>query len=269
MISEKRGQKIYVSTVLLASSVLLYGNNFEKVSLLARNMNLKYVSSTTFSGIHSLYSLPRIRELWNKMKEIIWKVFENDVLVVCGEGRMNSPGFSAKYCVYTMMEHYLNVIVDLEVVNKREAGGTSTLMEKIGCKRLLERMMDCLDFGDLVTNASTVIMKIVREMKGMITQAIDLYFSSFPLHSYSLEMLMITAHMHDVLPPIHYPYIASWLWVDLNCPIVDLIQLAIFFFRGKLYSPSKLFSLSGYLAKIKLTAKISAVSISGFSYIIE
>ena len=74
------------------------------------------------------------------MKEVVWKVFENDVLVVCGDGRMDSPGFSAKYCVYTMMEHYLNVIVDLEVVDKREASGTSSLMEKMGCKRLLERL---------------------------------------------------------------------------------------------------------------------------------
>ena len=46
------------------------------------------------------------------------------------------------------------------------------------------------------------------------------------------------------------PYIASWLWVDSNCPIVDLLQLAIFFFRSKLYCPSKPFSLSGYLAQI-------------------
>ena len=104
------------------------------------------------------------------MKEVIWKVFENDVLVVCGDGRMDSPGFSAKYCVYTMMEHYLNVIVDLEVVDKREAGGTSTLMEKMGCKRLLERMMHSLNLGELVTDASRVIMKMVRELKGMIPQ---------------------------------------------------------------------------------------------------
>ena len=69
------------------------------------------------------------------MNEIIWKVFENDVLVVCGDGRMDSSGFRVRYCVYTMMEHYLNVIVDLEVVDKREAGGISTLMEKMGRKR--------------------------------------------------------------------------------------------------------------------------------------
>ena len=69
-----------------------------------------------------VYALPNISitELWSKMKEVVWKVFE----VMCGDGRMDSPGFSAKYCVYTMMEHYLNATVDLEVVGRREAGGT-------------------------------------------------------------------------------------------------------------------------------------------------
>ena len=145
VLAEKRGQKLYVLSVLLASSVLVSGNNFEKVSLLAKGMNLNYVSSSFFSRMQSLYALPSITDLWSKMKEVVWKVFENDVLVICGDGRMDSPGFSAKYCVYTMMEHYLNIIVDLEVVDKREAGGTSTLMEKMGCKRLLERLMTNLN----------------------------------------------------------------------------------------------------------------------------
>lgn len=166
VLGERRGQKVYVSSVLLASSVLVSGNNFEKISLLARSMNLHFVSSTTFARIQSLYALPSIREMWNRMKEVVWKAFENDVLVVCGDGRMDSPGFSAKYCVYTMMEHYLNVIVDIEVVDKRESGGTSSLMEKMGCKRLLERMMKSLHLGELVTDASRTIMKMVRELKG-------------------------------------------------------------------------------------------------------
>lgn len=166
VLAEKRGQKLYVSSVLLASSVLVSGNNFEKVSLLAKGMNLKYVSSSFFSRMQSLYALPSITDLWSKMKEVVWKVFENDVLVICGDSRMDSPGFSAKYCVYTMMEHYLNIIVDLEVVDKREAGGTSTLMEKMGCKRLLERLMTNLKLGEFVSDASRVIMKMVRELKG-------------------------------------------------------------------------------------------------------
>ena len=73
------------------------------------------------------------------MKEKIWNLFQRESLVMCGYGRMDSPGFSAKYCFYVMMDHYLDVIVDCEVVDKRETGGTSTLMEKMGCKRILDR----------------------------------------------------------------------------------------------------------------------------------
>lgn len=75
---------------------------------------------------------------------------------------MDSPGFCAKYCMYTMMDQFLDVIIDLEIVDKREAGGTSTLMEKIGCKRILERRFGVLNCSEIVTDASTTVMKMVR-----------------------------------------------------------------------------------------------------------
>ena len=239
VLGEKRGQKIYVSSVLLASSVLVSGNNFEKVSLLAKGMNLHFVSSTTFARIQSLYAVPSIRELWNKMKEVIWKVFENDVLVVCGDGRMDSPGFSAKYCVYTMMEHYLNVIIDLEVIDKREAGGTSTLMEKMGCKRLLERMMDSLNLGEIVTDASRVIMKMVRELKGKIIQN---YHLTILLYKHSACMcilgflFLLTAYLNSMyLFPVSTKYgkkqprTESWHNTKLKFIIVTVVlALSIF-----------------------------------------
>lgn len=130
------------------------------------------------------------------MKEVVCKVFENDVLAVCSDGRMDSPGFSAKYCVYTMMKYYLNVLIDLEVIDKSEAGGTSTLMEKMGRKRLLERMMDSLNLGEIVTDASRVIMKMVRELKGMIIQN---YHLTFMRYKHSVCMCILIFFLVDCL----------------------------------------------------------------------
>lgn len=154
---------------LMAAAVLVTGNNFEKVSLLANCLNLNFVSQSTFSRIQTHYVIPSIKELWGKMKEKIWNLFRKENLVMCGDGRMDSPGFSAKYCLYVMMDHCLDLIVDCEEVDKREAGGTSLLMEKMGCKRIFERMIGVLDAQELVTDASSVIMKMVRELKGTIT----------------------------------------------------------------------------------------------------
>ncbi|KAL9987032.1 hypothetical protein ACROYT_G001267 [Oculina patagonica] len=95
------------------------------------------------------------------MKVKIWNLFEKELLVPCGDGQMDSLGFSAKYCLYTMMDHFLDLFVNVEVVDKREVGGTSSLMEKMGCKRILERMVGILNLQELVTDASSVIMKML------------------------------------------------------------------------------------------------------------
>lgn len=129
----------------------------------------------------SLHVVPSIKELWAEMKGKIWNLFEKEQLVLCGDRRMDSPGFSAKYCLYTMMDHLLDLIVDVEVVDKREAGGTSSLMEKMGCKRILERLVGILNLQELVTDASSVIMKMVRELKGnVIVNFCNLIFYTLP-----------------------------------------------------------------------------------------
>lgn len=166
ILCEKRNQKVFVTPTLLSSAVLMSGNNFEKIVLFAKCLNLNFVSQSSFTRIQSLHAIPSIKNLWQRMKEKVWEIYKHDMLVLCGDGRMDSPGFSAKYCLYTMMDHYLNVIVDLEVVDKREAGGTSTLMEKMGCKRILERIVGVLNLSEVVTDASSVIMKMLRELKG-------------------------------------------------------------------------------------------------------
>ena len=91
-------------------------------------MNLSVISSTTLHRIQKFYVIPSIKELWGEMKGKISNLFEKEVLVLCGDGRMDSPGFSAKYCLYIMMDHFL------EVVDKREAGSTSSLMEKMAAR---------------------------------------------------------------------------------------------------------------------------------------
>ena len=155
---------MFVTSVLLSSAVLLTGNN--KVELMAKMLRLAFVSSSTFNRIQTFHAVPTVKELWEKMKEQIWQTFQDKDLVLCGDARMDSPGFSAKYCAYILMDHYLDIITDLEVVNKREAEGTSTVMEKMALKQLMERIIEKLKIKEVVTDASSTIMKLLRDMKG-------------------------------------------------------------------------------------------------------
>ena len=166
VLTEKRGQKVFVTSVLLSSAVLLTGNNFDKVELMAKMLRLAFVSSSTFNRIQTFHAVPAVKELWEKMKEQIWQTFQDEDLVLCGDARMDSPGFSAKYCAYILMDQYLDIITDLEIVDKREAGGTSTVMEKMALKRLMERIIEKLKIKEVVTDASSTIIKLLRDMKG-------------------------------------------------------------------------------------------------------
>lgn len=67
------------------------------------------------------------------------------------------------------MEHATNVIVDFEVVDSRETGGNSVNMEREGLGRLLEKMASTMPFSELTTDASSCIMKLVRETKGIFS----------------------------------------------------------------------------------------------------
>ena len=62
------------------------------------------------------------------------------------------------------------MVVDLEVVDKRETGGKSAAMEKLALARLLKRVKEVLRLSNLVTDASTSIRALVRDMKGMMVQ---------------------------------------------------------------------------------------------------
>ena len=125
------------------------------------------ISKTNFMSFQKNCAVPVVRHVWAKMHKVV-----NDILTayskvcVSGDGRNDSPGHSARYCVYTLMEHVTKVIVDLEVIDKRETGGNSVVMEKEGLRRLLERMMFKLHLSELVTDASSTIIKLVRDSKG-------------------------------------------------------------------------------------------------------
>ena len=78
------------------------------------------------------------------------------------------------------------MLFDLEVIDKRETGGNSTTMEREALRRLLERLVIELPLGELCTDASSTIIKLVRDMKGRLCD-----FSEKPVMLLFLLLLFI------------------------------------------------------------------------------
>ena len=170
VVTEKRNQKVYVNNVHLAAAILFSGNNFQKINLLAKFLGLETISETLFYRIQKLYCLPAVQKMWGNVKGVVQQHLSLSGVTLSGDGRNDSPGHTARYCVYTLMEELSRVVVDFEVVDKRETGGKSAAMEKLALSRLLSRLKSVLNIEHLVTDASTSIKALVRDMKGNLNR---------------------------------------------------------------------------------------------------
>ena len=168
VLTVKSNQKVYVNNVQLCAAILLSGNNFQKFDLLAKFLGLSSISETLYYRVQKLYCCPSIQNMWSNVKETIHAHFQSTGVTLAGDGRNDSPGHTARYCVYTLMEESTKTIVDLEVVDKRETGGKSAAMEKLALVRLLRRLKDVISIDHLVTDASASIKALVRDMKGTV-----------------------------------------------------------------------------------------------------
>lgn len=82
LIRKERGQKVYVNTVVLAASIFLTGNNFSKVALFSKCLNMGFISNATFDRIQRLYAIPTVQTFWSDMKKVLHEVMKDQKVVL-------------------------------------------------------------------------------------------------------------------------------------------------------------------------------------------
>ena len=129
--------KIRAGNLMLASALLLSGNSYTKVGLMFNFCNLQYFSQTLFNQYQQLYITPAINEFWEQTKQQLWEDKRGKDVVLSGDGRNDSPGHSAQYCTYSLADMDDNTILQMDIVDVREAGGKSNNMERIGFEKAM------------------------------------------------------------------------------------------------------------------------------------
>lgn len=81
---------------------------------------------------------------------------------------MDSPGHSAQYCIYTLMENESKDLLVNVIIDKRMTNLVSTAMEKEGLIRALQ-LLDGkgVIVKELVTDASTTIAAMISDLGNM------------------------------------------------------------------------------------------------------
>lgn len=130
----KNNVQFFLNDSFLAAAIIS-GNSYSKFAFMSKAPSLNIISSNTFARLQKHCAAPVIKEMWNKMNSIVVGILEKyGDLCLCGAGWNDSPGHSARYCVYTLMENSTKVVLDMAVVDKRETGGNSVAIEKEGLR---------------------------------------------------------------------------------------------------------------------------------------
>ncbi len=159
--SSQKLNDIYANNLQTAASIQLSGNNFSKIERMARFLNLEFISSSTYYRFQRVYLLPEVNDWWSWTRKEVLAEFFGKEIVVGGDGQCDSPGFNAKNLCYFIVEESTNLILDIEVLDKRHVGLVSTNMEKEAVNRCLDRLSMDVKISELVTDASTSVKALL------------------------------------------------------------------------------------------------------------
>lgn len=133
---------------------------------LYRIFNLSYWHAvfifTSSFRIHNKYCTPAIEDLWSADRSRILDSSPKP-LVLCGDGRMDSPGHCATFLTYVFMEYNSKKIVELQFVDCRETDLKSGNMEKLGFIRAIDALAASADVSEVITDAHPQVKSLMSK----------------------------------------------------------------------------------------------------------
>uniref|UniRef100_A0A8C6TKS8 Transposase n=1 Tax=Neogobius melanostomus TaxID=47308 RepID=A0A8C6TKS8_9GOBI len=125
-------------------------------------MNLKSISEDTYTALRKKCVFPTITKTWINERNAVLTDLASQEVVLCGDGRCDSPGHSAKYCTYTFLDAQSNKVVDFKVVSVTQVSN-SNAMELHGFKEALKTIEE--DGVQVSTISTDRHPQIVKEMR--------------------------------------------------------------------------------------------------------
>ena len=127
--------------LLMAAAILFSGMTYAKFAQFATLLNLQCLAERTFYEIQKDILWPVIQDAWNKKQSELFDELQGQQVKLSGDGRCDSPGHTAKYGTYTVMDSETDKVVDFQIVQKSEVKNSS-VMEKEGLVRCLDKLKE-------------------------------------------------------------------------------------------------------------------------------
>ena len=104
--------------ISLSTAILAAGAIPSKVLRVLSHMQVATISTRTFCRQQRAFLFPAVRSVWAGHQAWIIASLraEDKDVVLGGDGRCDSPGHSARFGSYTMMDLNTNVIIDMQLI---------------------------------------------------------------------------------------------------------------------------------------------------------
>ena len=167
--------------LLLSAAVLLSGSSFSKTEHFCNILRMPILSKSEFYKIQRTYLIPVVNDYWTTHQTAILSVLSSEpALRVCGDARSDSPGYSAKYTSYTIMDMKTSLIIDQQLVSLAdEAIESSVAMETEALDRSLEFVIsNGLKIQTLATDRHVGVKSLMNEKYPNINHQFDVWHVS-------------------------------------------------------------------------------------------
>ena len=106
--------------LLLSAGILFTGNDFSNFASIAKATNLQIFSQRNFTSIQKKYLFPVVNKKFREHQEEVLDKVRNTEVVAGGDGRCDSPGHSAKYGTYSIVDTNSSKVLDFSLVHVTE-----------------------------------------------------------------------------------------------------------------------------------------------------
>ena len=111
-------------------------------------------------------------------QEAVIEYLRGNKLHLSGDGRCDSPGYSAKYGTYSLMDSATDLILDYSLVQVTETG-SSVAMEKEGLRRCLDKVLaQGVEITSIATDRHVGVASLMKKEYSFIDHQYDVWHLS-------------------------------------------------------------------------------------------
>jgi len=171
------GKKVaFALNFLLTTIILTVGASFTSVKRVFDHLRIPFVSQQLYNQHCKKFIYPCVWFIWMKHQEALISSLHSlgSGIELAGDGRFDSPGFTAAICVYFVLCLTNKKVLAFSVVHKSQTGNKSSLMEPLGLTTCLHHLVSTgLWILRLATDRCSNIKALMEERFPMIDQEYD------------------------------------------------------------------------------------------------